>query len=673
MEQNQPFRLKSSFQPQGDQPQAIEQLIQGLNAGLKHQVLLGATGTGKTFTMANIINRVNRPALVLAHNKVLAAQLYREFKELFPENAVGYFVSYYDYYQPEAYLPHTDTYIEKDCAINDELEKMRLAATKDLLERHDVIIVSSVSCIYGLGTRQDWQSMVIELHEGDLISRREVIRDLVFIQYERGDVDFHRSTFRVRGDILDVFPAYEEKFAVRVEFFGDEVEQIWEIEALTGKKLRRLGSVNIYPSSHYVTTRDKLQIAIRSIEEELCERLQELHLQRKPFEANRLEQRCKYDLELLQEMGHCKGIENYSRHLAGRKPGDPPETLIDYFPRDFLLFIDESHVTLPQVHAMQAGDRSRKTVLVEHGFRLPSAIDNRPLKFDEFLTRTNQIIYVSATPGDWELEQSGGIVAEQVIRPTGLIDPEVVIKPATGQVEDSLDEIRIRVRNGERVLITTLTKRMAEDLTEYLTELGVKARYMHADTDALERSRLIKELRLGTYDVLIGINLLREGLDIPEVSLVLILDADKEGFLRGRTALVQTIGRAARNVNSRVVLYADRETKAIQAAMEETSRRRAKQQAHNEAHGITPQTIRKQVSNMLDTVGYQEYEEPIAAETEMMFGGAVMISDNPDSLKARINLLRAEMKEVAAKLEFERAAELRDRIQHLERQLLGME
>ncbi len=661
------------MRPTGDQPEAIDQLVAGLNSGLEHQVLLGVTGSGKTFTMANVIERVNRPALILAHNKVLAAQLYREFKELFPENAVDYFVSYYDYYQPEAYLPHTDTYIEKDCAINDELEKMRLSATKDLLERRDVIIVASVSCIYGLGTRADWQTMVINLEEGMAISRKEVLRDLVFIQYERGDVDFHRASFRVRGDILDIFPAYEEKTAVRVEFFGDEIEAIWEIEALTGKKTKNLKSVSIYPSSHYVTTRDKLQIAIHSIEDELCIRLQELQAQNKILEYQRLSQRTKYDLEMLQEMGRCNGIENYSRHLAGRKPGEPPETLIDYFPKDYVLFVDESHVTIPQVRAMHEGDRSRKTVLVEHGFRLPSALDNRPLRFEEFLTRTHQTIFVSATPSEWELEQSGGIVAEQIIRPTGLVDPEIAVKPAKNQVEDALDEIRLRVQKGDRVLVTTLTKRMAEDLTAYLVELGVKAKYMHADTTAIERARLIKELRQGVFDILVGINLLREGLDIPEVSLVLILDADKEGFLRGRTALIQTIGRASRNVNGRVVLYADRETKAIAEAIDISTRRRKIQQQYNAEHHIMPKTISKRVGNILDVPEVQEYEESVAAEAQAMYGGTTIIIDNPQDLLARVTLLREEMREEAAKLNFEKAAELRDRIRELERRLLGLD
>ncbi len=666
------FKIKSDLRPTGDQPQAIEQLVNGLRSGLPHQVLLGVTGSGKTFTMANIIERVDRPALILAHNKVLAAQLYREFKELFPDNAVDYFVSYYDYYQPEAYLPQTDTYIEKDCSINDELEKMRLSATKNLLERRDVIIVSSVSCIYGLGTREDWQTMIISLKEGMKVTLKEVIRDLVFIQYERGDIDFHRSTFRTRGDILDIFPAYEETFAVRIEFFGDEIESIWEFDALTGKKTRRLGETHIYPSSHYVTTHDKLQIAIHSIEDELCERLQQLRAENKMLEYQRLNQRTQYDLELLQEMGHCRGIENYSRHLAGRKAGDPPETLIDYFPKDFLLFVDESHVTMPQIHAMYEGDHSRKSVLVEHGFRLPSALDNRPLKFEEFEARTHQTIYVSATPGEWELKKSEGIVAEQIIRPTGLVDPEIAVKPATGQVEDALEEIRIRVKRNERVLITTLTKRMAEDLTGYLVELGVKAKYMHADTTAIDRAQLIKELRQGVFDILVGINLLREGLDIPEVSLVLILDADKEGFLRGRTALIQTIGRASRNVNGRVVLYADRETQAIKEAIAESTRRRNIQKQYNEKHGITPQTVVKKVGDILDVTPSEPYEESIAAETEALYGKSPLLVDDPEDLKARISFLRGEMRTAAAKLEFEKAAGLRDKIKELELALLGL-
>jgi excinuclease ABC subunit B len=657
------FQLVTSFEPRGDQPQAIDSLVRNLERGIRHEVLLGVTGSGKTFTMANVIARLNRPTLVLAHNKTLAAQLYREFKELFPHNAVEYFVSYYDYYQPEAYIPQTDTYIEKDSSINEELDKMRLAATKHLLERRDVIIVASVSCIYGIGSPTDFHQMVVLVEEGQRILRADLLRHLAEIQYERNDFDFHRGKFRVRGDVVDVFPPYEEATALRVEFFGNEIEGIYEIDALTGHKQRRLRRALIYPTTHYVTSRDNLERAIESIREELRDRLAELRRQNKLVEAQRLEQRTNFDLEMLETAGYCQGIENYSRHLTGRKPGEPPYTLLDYFPKDFVVFIDESHVTLPQLRGMYEGDRSRKQVLVEYGFRLPSALDNRPLRINEFEERVNQVVFVSATPAETELAKSGGIIVEQLVRPTGLIDPRIEIRPATGQVDDALQEIRQRIACGERVLITVLTKRMAEDLTEYLCELGIAAKYMHSDIDAIERTEIIRDLRLGKFDVLVGINLLREGLDMPEVSLVLIFDADKEGFLRGRTALIQTCGRAARNVNGTVIMYADVVTQAIRQTLEETERRRARQLEYNREHGITPETVRKEIRTILDTVYEADYAElPLAAENEAEY---VAAADVP----RLIERLRREMREAAGKLDFERAAELRDRILYLEEQL----
>ena len=660
-----PFQLQSEFAPSGDQPQAIESLVQGLNRDLKNQVLLGVTGSGKTFTMAQVINRVNRPALVLAHNKTLAAQLYREFKELFPNNAVEYFVSYYDYYQPEAYLPSSDTYIEKDSSINDELDKMRLAATKHLLERRDVIVVSSVSCIYGIGSPTDFGTMRVFIEEGHREPRNEFLKRLVAIQYSRNDFDFHRGTFRVRGDIVDIFPAYEEKLAYRLEFFGDEVESIHEIDPLTGEKKRKLRRAVVYPGSHYVTERPKLERAIRTIEQELEDRLLDLQQSSRLVEAQRLEQRVRYDLEMIQEMGTCSGIENYSRHLAGRKQGEPPDTLLDYFPDDFVLFIDESHVTLPQVRAMYEGDRSRKTVLVEHGFRLPSALDNRPLRLEEFDVRTGQVVYVSATPGETELQRSEGLIVEQLIRPTGLVDPIIEIRPARGQVDDVIGQIRPRIEAGERVLITCLTKRSAEDLAEYLHELGIRSKYLHADIDAIERTEIIRDLRVGKFDVLVGINLLREGLDLPEVSLVAILDADKEGFLRGRTALIQTCGRAARNVNGHVIMYADKMTDAINKTIEETTRRRERQMEYNEQHGITPQSVRKNITNILDTVYEQDYADvPMAAE------GVAEYFDIA-GLPKLIEELRKEMRDAAKQLDFEGAASLRDRIIVLEKAFLS--
>jgi len=657
------FELVTSFTPKGDQPQAIDALVRNVERGVRHQVLLGVTGSGKTFTMANVIARLNRPTLVLAHNKTLAAQLYREFKELFPHNAVEYFVSYYDYYQPEAYIPQTDTYIEKDASINEELDKMRLAATKHLLERRDVIIVASVSCIYGIGSPTDFHMMVLYVEEGQRTPRSEFLRHLVDIQYERNDFDFRRGTFRVRGDVVDVFPAYEEKVALRFEFFGNEVEAIYEIDALTGQRLRRLKRALIYPTSHYVTSRENLERAMASIRAELEERLAEFRRQGKLVEAQRLEQRTLYDLEMLEALGYCQGIENYSRHLTGRKPGEPPYTLLDYFPKDFLVFIDESHVTLPQLRGMYEGDRSRKQVLVDYGFRLPSALDNRPLKIDEFEERVNQVIYVSATPAETELKKSQGVVVEQLVRPTGLVDPRIEIRPATGQVEDAIHEIRERIARNERVLVTVLTKRMAEDLTDYLCELGIAAKYMHSDIDAIERTEIIRDLRLGKFDVLVGINLLREGLDLPEVSLVLILDADKEGFLRGKTALIQTCGRAARNVNGTVIMYADVITQAIRQTVEETERRRARQMEYNREHGITPESVRKEIKTILETVYEADYPEiPIAAEENAQYLAAAEVPK-------LIERLRKEMQEAAARLEFERAAELRDQILYYEEQL----
>jgi excinuclease ABC subunit B len=660
------FSLVSDFQPQGDQPQAIEQLVEGLEKGLVHQTLLGVTGSGKTFTMANVIARLNRPALVIAPNKTLAAQLYNELKELFPDNAVRYFVSYYDYYQPEAYVPQSDTYIEKDAAINEEIDKMRHSATKALLERRDAIIVASVSCIYGLGSPETYFDLILFIEEGTSVERDALLRKLVNIQYQRDDFDFHRGTFRVRGDVVEVFPAYEESKAVRIEFFGDTVESIAEIDPLRGKVIRRIDKIPIYPASHYVTTSSRLKKAVVAIRAELKERLAELQAEHKLLEAQRLEQRTLYDLALLEEMGFCPGIENYSRHLDGRSPGEPPATLINYFPKDYVLFIDESHVTVPQIGGMYRGDRSRKSTLVEYGFRLPSALDNRPLSFAEFEHLAGQRVYVSATPGDYEQRQSGEQIIEQLIRPTGLIDPEIVVRPAKAQVDDLLEEIRKRVELGERVLVTTLTKRLAEDLTDYYQELGIKVRYLHSDIDTLERVEIIRELRRGGFDVLIGINLLREGLDIPEVSLVAILDADKEGYLRSERSLIQTIGRAARHVNGMVLMYADVMTESMRRAIGETQRRRRVQTAFNEEHGITPQSVKKALAGPLIKVYEAEYETvSLVAEAEADYL-------SPEQAGALIDKTRKEMKEAAAALEFERAAELRDRLHALEQRSLGL-
>ena len=660
------FQLVSDFKPQGDQPQAIDQLAEGLDKGLPQQVLLGVTGSGKTFSIAHVIARLNRPALIMAPNKTLAAQLYSEFNELFPENAVRYFVSYYDYYQPEAYVPQSDTFVEKDASINEEIDKMRHSATKALLERRDTIIVASVSCIYGLGSPESYFDLILFVEENTEVDRDALLRKLVDIQYQRNDFDFHRGTFRVRGDVVEVFPAYEESKAIRIEFFGDTVETIAEIDPLRGKVIRRLDKIALYPASHYVTTSSRMKRATKAIQEELNERLEELKKEDKLVESQRLEQRTQYDLALLREMGFCPGIENYSRHLDGREAGESPHTLLNYFPEDYLVFIDESHVTVPQIGGMYRGDRSRKTTLVEYGFRLPSALDNRPLSFNEFERRAGQTVYVSATPGDYERENSNKRIVEQLIRPTGLLDPEIAVRPAGEQVDDLLEEIRVRVEKGERVLATTLTKRLAEDLTDYYQEIGIKVRYLHSDIDTLERVEIIRALRQGSFDVLIGINLLREGLDIPEVSLVAILDADKEGYLRSERSLIQTIGRAARNVNGTVLLYADKITDSMQRAIDETLRRRRIQSKYNEKNDITPESVRKALSSPLVKVYEADHVTvPIVSE------------DSEDYVAARdlpklIEQTRKEMKEAAAVLEFEQAAELRDRLQDLEQRALGL-
>ncbi len=650
------FQLVSKFEPQGDQPQAIEKLVESINRGQKHQTLLGATGTGKTYTVAQVISRVNKPTLVIAHNKTLAAQLYSEFKEFFPHNAVEYFVSYYDYYQPEAYIPHTDTYIEKDASINDEIDKLRHSATSALFERRDVIIVASVSCIYGLGSPEEYRDLVLSLRTGMERDRDEVLRKLVDIQYVRNDVNFQRGTFRVRGDCLEIFPASRDEQAIRVEFFGDEIERITEIDVLTGEVVAERQHVAIFPASHYVTREEKMKLAIQSIEAELEERLAELRQQNKLLEAQRLEQRTRYDLEMLREMGFCSGIENYSRHLTGRPPGAPPYTLLDYFPDDFLIVVDESHVTLPQIRGMYNGDASRKKTLIEHGFRLPSAADNRPLRFEEFEQAINQVLYVSATPGPYELEHTPQVV-EQIIRPTGLLDPTIDVRPIHGQIDDLLGEIQERVAKNERVLVTTLTKKMAEDLTTYLKEIGIKVRYLHSEIKTLERMHIIRELRLGVFDVLVGINLLREGLDIPEVSLVAILDADKEGFLRSERSLIQTIGRAARNANGHVIMYADQITEAMRVAIEETKRRRKIQEAFNKAHGIKPKTIVKPIHDVIQATQVIEEQEE--------YGTGVVEKLSRKERQRLIKQLEKEMKQAARELNFERAAELRDAILEL--------
>ena len=651
------FQLVSPYQPTGDQPEAIEKLVEGINRGDKEQALLGVTGSGKTFTMANVIARVNRPTLVLAHNKTLAAQLCSEFKEFFPHNAVEYFVSYYDYYQPEAYIANTDTYIEKDSAINDEIEKLRHSATASLGERRDVIIVASVSCIYTLGDPIDYKNMVISIRQGQQRDRDELIKKLVEIQYERNDINFVRNKFRVRGDVVEVFPVYSGDTAVRIEFFGDEVDRISEINTVTGEVKNVVNHVAIYPASHYIVPHDKMLAAIEEIRRECDERVEFFKSQGKLIEAQRIAERTNYDIEMLQEIGFCKGIENYSRVISGRAPGSTPNTLLDYFPKDFLFFVDESHVTLPQVRGMYGGDRARKQSLVDYGFRLPSAFDNRPLNFEEFYSKINQVIFVSATPGELERKKSAQIV-EQVIRPTGLLDPEVEVRPVEGQIDDLLSEINERVQKGERVLVTTLTKKMAENLTAYMENMGVKIRYMHHDIDTIERMEIVRDLRLGEFDVLVGINLLREGLDIPEVSLVAILDADKEGFLRSETSLIQTIGRAARNANGKVIMYADSVTDSMENAIRETLRRWQIQEAYNQAHNITPKTIQKDVREILEISAHSETENRTKNTKRMSF----------KEREALIAKLTAEMKNAAKILEFEHAAYLRDKIQKLKKE-----
>lgn len=653
------FRLISNFKPTGDQPQAIEKLVRWIEDGHRHQVLLGVTGSGKTFTIANVIERLQRPTLVIAHNKALASQLYGEFKELFPENAVEFFVSYYDYYQPEAYIPETDTYIEKDALINDDIDRLRHSATRAVLERRDVIVVASVSCIYGIGSPEDYWAMHLIIEEGMRTKRNDILRKLVEMLYLREE-EFKRGCFRVRGDVVEVYPSFSLDRAVRIEFFGDYIDSIYEIDPLSGKKLRRLEKLALYPNSHWITPRPRLERALEAIEVELRERIEYFRNLGREVEAQRIEQRTRFDMEMLREFGYCHGIENYSRHLSGRAPGEPPYTLIDYFPEDFLIVIDESHATIPQLGGMYEGDRSRKQTLVDYGFRLPSALDNRPLKFEEFEHRINQAIYVSATPGDYELEKSEGRIAEQIIRPTGLMDPKMTIRSAKNQVEDLLGEIKKRVERGERVLVTTLTKKMAEDLTEYYNELGIRARYMHSDIDTLDRIILLRDLRLGKFDVLIGVNLLREGLDLPEVSLVAILDADREGFLRSERSLIQTAGRAARNVNGEVILYADMITNSIRRAYEETERRRRIQQEYNEKHGITPETVSSKIKDIISSIYEADYyEEPLK------------VAEEPEVLnEAEIKRLEEEMRKAARELDFERAAQLRDRIAEIKKRLL---
>lgn len=645
------FEIVSAYSPQGDQPVAIEKLVEGINSGKKKQVLLGATGTGKTFTISNVIKEVQKPTLVMAHNKTLAGQLYSELKDFFPNNAVEYFVSYYDYYQPEAYVPQTDTFIEKDAQINDEIDKLRHSATSALFERDDVIIVASVSCIYGLGSPEEYRELVVSLRVGMEKDRNQLLRELVDVQYGRNDIDFKRGTFRVRGDVVEIFPASLDEHCIRIEFFGDEIDRIREVNALTGEVLAERDHVAIFPASHFVTREEKMKVAIENIEKELEERLKELNDNGKLLEAQRIEQRTRYDLEMMREMGFCSGIENYSRHLTLRPAGATPYTLLDYFPKDFLIVMDESHVSVPQVRAMYNGDQARKQVLVDHGFRLSSALDNRPLTFDEFEEKTNQVIYVSATPGPYELEQSPEVI-EQIIRPTGLLDPPIDIRPIEGQIDDLLGEIQDRIAKNERVLITTLTKKMSEDLTDYLKDVGIKVNYLHSEIKTLERIEIIRDLRLGKFDVLVGINLLREGLDIPEVSLVAILDADKEGFLRSERSLIQTIGRAARNENGRVIMYADRITKSMGIAIEETKRRRSIQEAYNEEHGITPKTIQKGVRDVIRaTTAAEETETYEATPAKKM---------TKKEREKTIAKMEAEMKEAAKALDFERAAELRD-------------
>ena len=652
---SEPFVIQSNYKPDGDQPEAIKELVKGVKDGKRYQTLLGATGTGKTFTISNVIKEVNKPTLVMAHNKTLAGQLYNEFKEFFPNNAVEYFVSYYDYYQPEAYVPQTDTYIEKDSSINDEIDKLRHSATSALFERSDVIIIASVSCIYGLGSPEEYREMLVSLRTGMELERNQLLRRLVDIQYERNDINFTRGTFRVRGDVVEIFPASRDERCIRIEFFGDEIDRIREVDALTGEILGERDHVAIFPASHFVTREDKMRKAIGNIEVELEHQLEKFRSEEKLLEAQRLEQRTNYDLEMLREMGFCSGIENYSRHLTLRDAGATPYTLLDYFPEDFLLVVDESHVTLPQVRGMYNGDQARKGVLVDHGFRLPSALDNRPLKFEEFTDKVKQAIFVSATPGPYELEHTPEMV-EQIIRPTGLLDPTIDVRPIEGQIDDLIDEIQARVVKNERVLVTTLTKKMSEDLSAYLKEMGMKVEYLHSEIKTLERIEIIRELRKGTYDVLIGINLLREGLDIPEVSLVTILDADKEGFLRSERSLIQTIGRAARNANGHVIMYADNMTESMKKAIDETKRRRTIQMEYNENHGITPKTISKKIPDVIRATQAAEEEESYV--TKLLKGKKISKQDK----QSLIASLEKEMKEAAMALDFERAADLRDTI-----------
>ncbi len=660
------FELVSDFEPKGDQPRAIGELVDGLERGDKHQVLLGVTGSGKTFTVASVIAKTNRPTLVLAHNKTLAAQLYQEFKAFFPNNAVEYFVSYYDYYQPEAYVPQSDTYIEKEATINDEIDRLRLSATRSLFERRDVVIVASVSCIYGLGSPEAYYGMLLFVRQGETLDRRDLLARLVEARYERNDYALERGSFRARGDVIEIVPAYEES-GIRIELFGDEVERISAFDPLTGKTTGRLAQVAIYPSSHYVTPQPRLETAVKTIEAELMEVKPALEGRGQLLEAQRLYQRTMFDLEMLRETGHCHGIENYSRHLSGRKPGEPPPTLLDYLPKDLLMVIDESHQSVPQVRGMYHGDQQRKKTLVEYGFRLPSALDNRPLNFEEFEARLGQVIYVSATPGPYELQKAGGVVVEQVIRPTGLMDPGIDVRPVKGQVDDLLAEIRTRAARGERVLVTTLTKRMAEDLTEYYHDLGVRVRYLHSDIETLERVKILRDLRKGEFDVLVGINLLREGLDLPEVSLVAVLDADKEGFLRSAGSLIQTIGRAARHVAGQAILYADQETASMKAAIGETDRRRTRQHEYNREHDITPESIKKSIGDLLSSVYEHDYAEipPVEEDAEARYRSL-------DDLEAEIKSVEKQMREAAKALEFEKAAELRDRLRKLRAREFGL-
>lgn len=655
------FRLITSFSPKGDQPKAIKELTKGLEKGLKHQVLLGVTGSGKTFTIANAIANVNKPTLLIAHNKTLAAQLYGEFKELFPENAVEFFVSYYDYYQPEAYIPTTDTYIEKDALINDDIDRMRHSATRAVLKKRNTIVVASVSCIYGIGSPQDYMDMHLIIEEGMHTERDGILRRLAEMQYARSDTEFRRGTFRVRGDIVEVYPSFSLDKGIRVEFFGDNIDALHEFDPLTGEKLRRLDKIALFPNSHWITPRVRLEPALKNIEKEMEERIGYFLREGKTLEAQKIEQRTRFDLEMLREFGYCHGIENYSRHLSGRAPGEPPYTLIDYFEDDFLIVIDESHATIPQIGGMYEGDRSRKQTLVDYGFRLPSALDNRPLTFTEFEHRVNQAIYISATPGPYELKKAKGCVVEQIIRPTGLIDPKLIVRPISGQVDDLLSEIRRRSEIGERVLVTTLTKKMAEDLTDHYTELGVRARYLHSDIDTLERVEILRDLRLGKFDALIGVNLLREGLDLPEVSLVAILDADREGFLRSERSLIQTSGRAARNINGEVILYADTITGSMQKAIYETERRRRIQEEYNKKMKITPETVKSNIKDILSSIYEADYwTVPVAAEEKAEYGY------DDETLK----MLESEMKEAAKKLEFERAAKIRDKIKKIKSRMI---